>query len=237
MKPVALLLPLLLLSPIVAAAPVPPLLPVNVRIHDLAVAAATLREFDVEVPRTEKWLAWELSAVASGSVLSGTLSMSTVDGQPLRDIALDGLAQTGGLVGIPASAASRRVRISLRGGAQDMRADLSLLPTRPQLKSGQPVPVFARRRGSDAFSETLEMRLTKASDVDLRTWGRDANARLVVKGPLGNGGFPAAVCEDAGDAWRRCTLPALDPGLYYVSVEGSGPAVQLLASWSPTKGP
>jgi len=236
MKSIALLLPLLLLPPSAVAAPVPPLLPVNVRIHDLNIAAAALREFDVEVPRTEKWLAWELSAVASGSVLTGTLSMSTADGQPLREIPLDGLAQTGGLVGIPAGATSRRVRVSLRGGAQDMRADLSLLPTRPQLKSGQPVPVFARRRGSDAFAETLEMRLTKPSDVDLRTWGGEANAKLVVKGPVGNGGFPQPVCEDAGDAWRRCTLPALEAGLYHVSVEGSGPAVHLLGSWSPIEG-
>lgn len=229
-----LLLPLFLLSP--SGGATPPLLPPNVRIHDLAIAASALREFDVELPRTEKWLAWELTPAAADTALAGTLLLSMAEGQPLREIHLDGLKQAGGLVDLPASATSRRVRVSLRGGAQDTRADLVLLPTRPQLKSGQPVAVFARRRGSEAFSETLEMRLSKPSDVDLRTWGGDASAALVVRGPVGGGGFPVPVCEDAGNAWRRCTLPALGAGVYHVSVEGSGGPVQLLANWSAVAG-
>lgn len=229
-----LLLSLFMLSP--SGGATPPLLPSNVRIHDLAIAAGALREFDVELPRTEKWLAWELNSVGEDNELAGTLLLSMADGQPLRETRLDGRKHVGGLVALPASAASRRVRVSLRGGAQDTRADLALLPTRPQLKSGQPVAVFARRRGTDAFSETLEMRLTKASDVDLRTWGGDASAALVVRGPVGGGGFPVPVCENTGDAWRRCTLPALEAGVYHVSVEGSGGPVQLLANWSAMEG-
>jgi len=224
-----LLLLLVVCTPAVAARE-PPLLPASIRIDDLTVAASTVREFDVELPRTEKWLAWEIARAGSSGVLSGTLLLSMADGQLLREVRLDGLEQSGGLVVLPASAGGRRVRVSFRGGAQQMRADLSLLPSRPQLKSGQPVPVFARRRGSDAFAEALELRLAKASDVDLRTWGGDASVSLEVRGPLEGAGIPAVVCEDGGDAWRRCLLPALKAGTYHVSVQGSGGAVHLLAT-------
>ncbi|MDR6095794.1 hypothetical protein [Stenotrophomonas sp. SORGH_AS_0321] len=236
MKALGLLLLSALLPVSVAAQQAPPLLLPNLQVLDLQMAAGAVREFDVEVAATEKWLPYELVAAADGAGLSGTLLVSLADGQPLREVALDGTRIVGGLVALPSSSSRRRLRISLRGGATDMRADFSLLPSRPQLKSGQVVPVFPRRRSAATFAQTLELRLSKASDVDLRTWGGDATVTLQVKGEAAGGGFPVAVCRDEGDAWRRCLLPRLKAGVYYVSVEGTGAPVNLLGSWTASEG-
>lgn len=236
MKALGLLLLSALLPVSVAAQQAPPLLLPNLQVLDLQMAAGAVREFDVEVAATEKWLPYELMAAADGAGLSGTLLVSLADGQPLREVALDGTRIVGGLVALPSSSSRRRLRISLRGGATDMRADFSLLPSRPQLKSGQVVPVFPRRRSAATFAQTLELRLSKASDVDLRTWGGDATVTLQVKGEAAGGGFPVAVCRDEGDAWRRCLLPRLKAGVYYVSVEGTGAPVNLLGSWTASEG-
>ncbi|MFK3846327.1 hypothetical protein [Stenotrophomonas sp. NPDC078853] len=225
------------LLPLSAAAQVaPPLLPSSLTLRDLELASGSLREFEIEVARTEKWLPYELVAAADSAGLSGTLLISHAYGQPLREVVLDGKRIVGGLVTLPSSASARRLRVSLRGGAEDMRADLALTPQRPQLKSGQVVPVFPRRMAADSFAETLELRLTKPSDVDLRTWGGSAAVTLQVKGEAMGGGFPVAVCKDQGDAWRRCLLPRLGPGVYWVSVEGTGAPVNLLGSWTASQG-
>lgn len=221
------------LLPLSAAAQVaPPLLPSSLALQDLELATGGLREFDIEVARTEKWLPYELVAAADSAGLSGTLLISLADGQPLREVLLDGSRIVGGLVSLPSSTSARRLRISLHAGAKDMRADLTLTPVRPQLKSGQVVPVFPRRLAEDSFTETLELRLTKPSDVDLRTWGGTAAITLQVRGEAAGGGFPVSVCKDDGDAWRRCWLPKLAAGVYWVSVEGTGAPVNLLGSWT-----
>ncbi|MET0129451.1 MAG: hypothetical protein ABW207_02175 [Stenotrophomonas chelatiphaga] len=236
MKAFGLLLLSALLPVSVAAQQAPPLLLPNVKVLDLQLAPGGVREFDVEVAATEKWLPYELVAAADSAGLSGTLLVSLADGQPLREVRLDGSRFVGGLVALPSSSSRRRLRISLWGGATDMRADFSLMPSRPQLRSGQMVPVFPRRRSAATFAETLELRLSKASDVDLRTWGGDATVTLQVKGAAAGGGFPVSVCKDEGDAWRRCHLPALRAGVYYVSVEGTGAPVNLLGSWTANAG-
>ena len=236
MKALGMLLLSALLPVSVAARQAPPLLLPNLQVLDLQMAPGGLREFDVEVAATEKWLPYELVAAADGAGLSGTLLVSLADGQPLREVALDGTRIVGGLVTLPSSSSRRRLRISLRGGASDMRADFSLMPSRPQLRSGQMVPVFPRRRSAATFAETLELRLSKASNVDLRTWGGDATVTLQVKGEAAGGGFPVSVCKDEGDAWRRCHLPGLKAGVYYVSVEGTGAPVNLLGSWTASEG-
>lgn len=236
MKALGMLLLSALLPVSVAARQAPPLLLPNLQVLDLQMAPGGLREFDVEVAATEKWLPYELVAAADGAGLSGTLLVSLADGQPLREVALDGTRIVGGLVTLPSSSSRRRLRISLRGGASDMRADFSLMPSRPQLRSGQVTPVFPRRRSAATFAETLELRLSKASDVDLRTWGGDATVTLQVKGEAAGGGFPVSVCKDEGDAWRRCHLPGLKAGVYYVSVEGTGAPVNLLGSWTASEG-
>ncbi|MBD8644351.1 hypothetical protein IFT63_12210 [Stenotrophomonas sp. CFBP 13724] len=219
-----------------AAQTAPPLLPSSLALQDLELASGSLREFDIEVARSEKWLPYELVAATDSAGLSGTLLIALADGQPLREVVLDGSRIVGGLVTLPASTSARRLRISLRTGAKDMRADLSLTPVRPQLRSGQVVPVFPRRMAEDSFAETLELRLTKPSDVDLRTWGGNAAVTLQVKGEATGGGFPVAVCKDQGDAWRRCLLPRLGAGVYWVSVEGTGAPVNLLGSWTIIQG-
>jgi len=236
MKALGMLLLSALLPVSVAARQAPPLLLPNLQVLDLQMAPGGLREFDVEVAATEKWLPYELVAAADGAGLSGTLLVSLADGQPLREVALDGTRIVGGLVTLPSSSSRRRLRISLRGGASDMRADFSLMPSRPQLRSGQVTSVFPRRRSAATFAETLELRLSKASDVDLRTWGGDATVTLQVKGEAAGGGFPVSVCKDEGDAWRRCHLPGLKAGVYYVSVEGTGAPVNLLGSWTASEG-
>lgn len=234
MKAVVTLLATVLLPLSVAAQAPPPLLPAGVELIDLGVSTGSLREFDIEVPRTEKWLPYELVAV-DGGALSGTLHVSLASGQSLREVTLDGRTIVGGVVVLPATASARRLRISLQGGSQDMRTNLSLMPMRPQLRSGQVVPVYPRHRAGEAFGETLELRLTKPSDVDLRTWGGNAAVKLEVKGPAVGGGFPVSACADEGDAWRRCHLRGLEAGVYYVSVEGTGAPVNLLGSWTASE--
>jgi len=228
------LLALALLPTLAAAAVAPPVLPATASFENLPVPANSLREFDIELARTEKYLAFDLKSAKAGSPLSGSLRITDADnGQPLYDRSLERLPQLGALLPLPPSTGKRRLRISLGGGQADMRADMTLLPKQPQLRTGQAVPVFARRAGSDAFNERFELRLTKASDVEVITWGGDAAATLRVSAPLPGGGFPVARCESAGDAWRRCTLPALDAGSYQVSVAGRGEPVTLLATWIP----
>ena len=219
-----------LVLPLSVAAETAPLLPRDVVIHDFTVAADRMREFDVEVPRTTSWLPYELQA-ADESPLSGTLRISLAGGQPLREVQMNGVRIVGGVVPLPAASAAQRVRISVQAGAQALRADLTLVPARASLRSGQVMPVFARRAGQAGFSESFELRLAKASSVDLRTWGSGDDVRLQVM-DANTEGFPEAVCNDAGDAWRRCEVPRLKAGVYHVTVKGSGAPVYLLASWN-----
>lgn len=173
----------LALLPTLAAAN-PPLLPATASFENLPVLANSLREFDIELARTEKYMAFDLRSAKAGSPLAGSLLISDAgNGQPLYDRSLEGAEVLGALIPLPPSKNKRRLRISLRGGQADMRAHMTLLPKQPQLKSGQVVPVFARRVGSDAFTERFEVRLTKASDVDVITWGGDAAATLRVTAP------------------------------------------------------
>lgn len=232
------LLALALLPALATAADAPPLLPATASFENLPVPANSLREFDVELARTEKYLAFDLKSAEADSLLSGSLLITDAgDGRPLYDRSLERLPLLGGLIPLAPSTTKRRLRISLRGGPAGMRANMTLLPKQAQLKTGQVVPVFARRSGSDAFNERFELRLTKASDVEVITWGGDATATLRVTAPLANGGFPVARCESAGDAWRRCTLPALEAGSYQVVVTVKGNPLNLLATWSPVAGP
>lgn len=217
-----------------SATDAPPLLPATASFENLPVSANSLREFDIELARTEKYLAFDLKSAQAGSPLSGSLLITDASGgQPLYERSLEGLPLLGGLVPLASQAAKRRLRISLRGGPAGMRANMTLLPKQLQLKAGQVVPVFARQRDSDAFSERFELRLTRASDVEVITWGGDATATLRVTAPLAEGGFPVARCESAGDAWRRCTLPALQAGSYQVVIAGRGNPLNLLATWAP----
>ena len=235
----SLLLALALLPTLATAADAPPLLPPTAAFEDLAVPASGLREFDIELARTEKYLAFQLQSADGKRPLSGALLISSADnGAPLYDRSLDGSAQLGALIPLPTTtAAKRRVRVSLRGGADDMRVDMRLLPRPVQLRTGQVVPVFSRRRGSDVFDERFELRLTKAADVDVVTWGGDATAKLTVSAAQAGGAFPVARCESLGDAWRRCTLPALEAGDYTVQLSGNGSPVNLLATWKPLAEP
>lgn len=239
MKPRSTLLialSLSLLPALSAVAATPPLLPATASFEDMAVAASTTREFEVDLLKSEKYLAWQIKSAVPQGTLSGTLLLAMADGQPLDERPLDGLVQTGGLVPLPAGTASRRIRVTLRGGQRDMRVDMSLLPRRATLNNGQAATVFARRRGSDAFAGSFELRLATKADLDVVTWGGDATATLRVKGPAGKG-FPDPRCEDSGDAWRHCTLPALPAGSYQVYVEGSGSPVNVVATWKVEKTP
>lgn len=232
------LLALTLLPMLATAADSPPLLPPTASFDDLSVPASSLREFDIELARTEKYMAFDMKTSRADRLLSGALLITSVDdGLALYDRSLEGLKQLGGLIPLPTSATKRRLRISLQGGPADMHADMKLLPKQPLLKTGQAVPVFARLRGSDSFEERFELRLTKAADVDVITWGDDAVATLSVSAPLAGGGFPVARCESKGDAWRRCTLPALAAGSYQVVLAGNGSPVNLVATWTAVPAP
>lgn len=214
------------------AAAAPPLLPATASFDNLSIAADSVREFDVDLPRTERWLAWELSSADPGALLSGTVSFAAVNGQLLSERALDGLSVTGGVVPAPPGTAGRRIRVTLRGGAAAMRANLALLPNVPQLKSGQVVPVFARNAGSEAFSGAFDLKLSKPADVDVVTWGGDAAATLTVSGEAA-----APACDDRGDGWRRCVLPALGAGTYRVTLAGTGSPLNLSATWKVIEQP
>jgi len=225
---------LLLLLPAVAPA-APPRIPATAHLLDMDVQQGAVREFEVEMPRSAAYLAWNLVAVNEAREMSGTLLLSLPDGRPLREVRLDGLRENGGLVDVPKGAARRAV-VSLRGGDKDMRVDMSLLPSRGQLKANVPVAVFPRRRGSQVINETLDLRLIKPANVDIRTWGGNAELTLTVHGN-GGPGVPTTLCEDRGDAWRQCTLPALPAGVYQVTLTGSGAPVNVLASWEVVEPP
>lgn len=229
--PVLSVLAAALLPGLAAATDTPPLLPYTASFSALEIKASTIREFDIELPRTQKFFAFDLKASTANEKLSGALLITNAStGQPLFGRELNGIEQVGGMVPLGDGVATRRLRISIHEVEQDMRVDMILLPPNTQLRKGQAVPVFARQRGSDAFAEHMGLRVSRKSDVDIVTWGGDATATLRVSGSK-DGGSPTALCEDSGDAWRRCTLSGLDAGDYQVSISGNGSPINLSATW------
>lgn len=226
----------LLLSPAVpllaAGADDPPLLSSPLSVKDLTVRSGTQRIFDVAFASADRGFGWEISTAAPGRVLSGTLEFALAGGPILRTISLDGMETWGGYVDLSGSTGAKRVQLRLLGGAQDMRLDFSIPGASPDLKQGQAIAVFSERASDPGYKASRQLRLPKRSNVDVTTWGGDAEVALQVLGPIGEG-IPQQQCDDRGDAWRRCRLESLEPGRYVVIVTGKGNPVQLLSRWQP----
>lgn len=224
----------LLLAPAVPssamAADVAPLLPSPLSVSDLTVPAGTQRVFNVAVASTDKGIGFGISSADAGMKLSGGIEFAWVDGVVLRRFELDGLETVGGYVDLSGSAGARVLQLRLLGGAQDMRINLTLPGPAADLKQGQATGVFSQLAGGTTYEAARRVRLAKPSNMQVFTWGGDAEVALKVYGPVGTG-FPPLICDDQGDAWRQCNLDGLAPGLYSITVAGEGNPVQLMGRW------
>ena len=224
----------LLLAPAVPssamAADVAPLLPSPLSVSDLTVPAGTQRVFNVAVASTDRVMGWEIASADTDLKLSGAIEFAWVDGAVLRRFELDGLANGVGYVDLSGSGGARMLQLRLLGGAQDMRINLTLPGPAADLKQGQATGVFSPLAGGTTYEAARRVRLAKPSDMQVFTWGGDAEVALKVYGPVGTG-VPPLICDDQGDAWRHCKLDGLAPGLYSITVAGEGHPVQLMGRW------
>lgn len=234
------LLPVLLSALLASAPPVsaadkdpPPLLPSSLSLVDLSVPTDIHRTFHIAVEGSQKGLVWEISSAQEGLPLAGAFEVGWVGGAVLGRQELVGKAHSG-YVDLSGSTGARRLRVTIYGGDNDMRLNLRLPGATTDLRQGQATAVYPERTGDTAYRAVRNLRLSKRSDVQIATWGGDAEVKLQVFGPPGTGA-PPLLCQDAGDAWRQCRLPLLGPGLYSVEVTGQGNPVQLMARWTASE--